>query len=447
MKITKYIAKSAAFLFFSIPIGLWAQEGQVVDQIVAKVDDKIILKSELESAYIQFISNPEALRFEGDARCYILQNMVMSKVMIVQAELDSVQVDPARVDYDVQMRIQQITQRFGSEDAIVKAYGKTIDQIMGELRPDIENQLLIQQQEENILGDVQVSPSEVRKLYNNIPKDSLPLYSTEYEVGLITKYPEVNDDVKNELKAKLSKIKERVLAGESFEILATLNSQGPSSANGGNLGFNQRGTMDPSFEAAALSLKPGEISEPFESSFGIHIVQLLAKRGNEYDSRHIILVPRPTEQDLQDAVERLNNLRGDILEGKVEFGQAALLYSDDENTKSNGGFLAGQFGSMKIPADNLPPELFFEIDEMKEGDISEAQIIEEGPDNKFARILFYKRRIGPHRANLSDDYEKLKAATTQMKKQLKKQEYLQEKMKEVYIEVIPEYNRCNIVNN
>ena len=447
MKITKYIVKSIALLLMSLPLCLWAQQGQVVDQIVAKVDDKIILKSELEGAYIQFISTPDALQFEGDARCFILQNMVMSKVMLVQAELDSVQVDPARVDYDVQSRIQQITQRFGSKEAIEEAYGKTIEQIMGELRPEIENQLLIQQQDQNVFGGVQVSPSEVRKLYNDIPQDSLPLYSTEYEIGMITKKPEVNEEVKNELKAKLSKIRDRVLAGESFEIQATLNSQGPSSSQGGNLGFAERGTMDPAFEAAALSLKPGEISEPFETSFGIHIVQLLNKRGNEYNSRHIILVPKPSEEDLQEAVDRLNNLRQDILADKIEFGQAARLYSDHDPTKANGGYLQGQFGSMKVPADNLPPELFFEIDDMEEGEISEAKIIEEGPDNKFARILYFKRRIAPHRANLSDDYEKLKAATTQMKKQLKKQEYLQEKMKEVYIEVIPEYNRCNIVNN
>lgn len=447
MKITKYIAKSFVLLLVGLPMSLWAQNGQVVDQIVAKVDDKIILKSELEGAYIQFVSNPEALQFEGDARCFILQNMIMSKVMLVQADLDSVQVDPSRVDYDVQSRVQQIIQRFGSEEAILKAYGKSIDQIMSELRPDIENQLLIQQQEENVFGGVEVSPNEVRQLYKNIPKDSLPLYSTEYEVGMITKNPEVNEEVKNELKAKLRKIRERILAGESFEIQATLNSQGPSSSQGGNLGFHQRGSMDPAFEAAALSLKPGEISEPFETSFGIHIVQLIAKRGNEYDSRHIILIPKPTEQDLQEAADRLNNLREDIKENKIEFGQAARLYSDDEMTKSNGGFLAGQFGSIKIPADGLPPELFFEIDEMEEGEISKAKIVEDDPENKYARILYFKRRIAPHRANLIDDYEKLKAATTQMKKQKKKQEYLQEKMKEVYIEVIPDYNRCNIVSN
>jgi len=252
MKITKYIAKSFVLLFMGLPMSLWAQNGQVVDQIVAKVDDKIILKSELESAYVQFSGSPDALEFEGDPRCFILQSMVMSKIMLVQAEIDSTQVDPSRVDYDVQSRVQQIIQRFGSEEAILKAYGKSIDQIMSELRPDIENQLLIQQQEENVFGGVQVSPNEVRQLYNNIPKDSLPLYSTEYEVGMITKKPEVSEEVKNELKAKLSKIRERILAGESFEIQATLNSQGPSSSQGGNLGFQERGMMDPAFTKSGI---------------------------------------------------------------------------------------------------------------------------------------------------------------------------------------------------
>lgn len=444
MKITRYIASAAVmFLMF---LNVRAQEGEVVDKIIAKVDDKIILKSDLESAYLQFLSSPNALQFDGDARCFLLRDMVESKVMLAMSEIDSVFTDPSRVDYEIQGRAQQIMQRFGSEDAIRQAYGKSLDQIMDELRPDIEQQLQIQQQEQDVLADVSVTPNEVRKLYSNIPKDSLPLYSTEYEIGMIMKKPEVADEVIEELKTKLRGIRERILKGENFEIMATLNSDGPTSANGGNLGFNQRGTMDPAYEAAALSLKPGEISMPFESSFGVHITQLIEKRGNEYNSRHIILIPKPTENDIQDAVKFLDSLRNDIVEEKISFEQAAQQYSDDENTKVNGGFMAGQFGSLRVPANSLDPELYFEIDKMKEGDISKAAKVLSA-DEQVARIIYFKKRIAPHRANLSDDYEKLKAATIQMKKAQKRQEYLQDKMKEVYIDIAPEYNRCGIINN
>ncbi|WP_189628573.1 MULTISPECIES: peptidylprolyl isomerase [Roseivirga] len=446
MKTTRYIAK-VAVLLLAFSMNLKAQTGEVVDKIIAKVDDKIILKSELESAYLQFLSSPNALQFDGDARCMLLKEMVESKVMLAMSEIDSVVVDESRLDYEMQSRAQQIMQRFGSEDAIRQAYNKSLDQIMSELRPDIRQQLLIQEQEANVVSDVTVTPNEVRKLFNSIPRDSLPLYSMEYEVGVITKNPEVDREEIEKLKKKLLGIRERILKGESFEIMATLNSQGPTSANGGNLGFNQRGTMDPAFEAAALALKPGEISMPFESSFGVHIVQLIEKRGNEYNSRHIILIPKPTQDDVKEAVQYLDSLREEILAKKITFEEAAKQYSDDDQTKVNGGYFAGQFGSLRVPANSLDPELFFEIDKMKEGEISKASTVQVSADEQIARIIYFKKKVPPHRANLTDDYEKLKAATTQMKKARKRQEYLQDKMKEVYIEVAPEYNRCGIIKN
>ncbi len=447
MKITGYIARTVLAIVLLAPFSLFAQDGNVVDKIIAKVDDKIILKSELESAYIQFLTSPQAREFQGDARCALLKSFVDSKVLLVMSEIDSVEVEPSRLDYEIQSRGQQIVARFGSEEAIQKAYGKTLDQIMNELRPSIEEQIRIEMQENNILKDVTVTPREVKQFFNRFPKDSLPLYSVEYEVGIIVKEPEVSDSEKERIKKKLIDLRNEALNGTSFEILATLNSQGPSSQNGGNLGFQGRGSLDPAYEAAALALKPGEISMPIESQFGIHIIQLVEKRGNEYQSRHIIMTPKPNEQDIQDAVGFLDDLRNQIIADSVTFEEAAKLYSDDRSTKASGGFFADQFGSLRIPADNLEPELFFEIDKLKEGEISKAQKVQVGADSQVARIIYYKRRVAPHRANMTDDYEKLKAATTQMKKSIKRTEYLQEKMKEVYLEVDAEYNRCGIINN
>lgn len=447
MKITRYIV-SGMLLLGSFSAQLKAQEGEVVDKIIAKVDDKIVLKSQLETAYLQFLSSPNAVQFDGDARCMLLQDMVEQKVMLAMSEIDSVEVGEQRISYELESRGQQIMQRFGSEDAIREAYGKSLDQIMDELRPDIEQQIKVQEQERAVVSDVVVTPNEVRKMFNNIPTDSLPLYSVEYEIGKIIKRPEVDDEEIERLKDKLRGLRERILNGESFEIAATLNSEGPSASNGGNLGFNQRGTMDPAYEAAALQLKPGEISEPFESSFGVHITQLIEKRGNEYNSRHIILMPQPTQDDVQEAVDFLDSLRAEILAENITFEEAAKEYSDDDATNSTGGFMEGQFGSFRIPADQLDPELYFEIDKMEEGEISEAKaVIPLGSEEEVARIIYFKRKVPPHRANLNDDYEKLKAVTIQMKKAQKRQDYLQEKMKEVYIEIAPEYNRCGIINN
>jgi len=176
------------------------------------------------------------------------------------------------------------------------------------------------------------------------------------------------------------------------------------------------------------------------------LIQLLEKRGNEYQTRHIIMTPKPSEDDFEKAAKILEDLRNKILTDSIRFEQAAQLVSDDESTKVNGGFYADQFGSLRIPAKSLDPELFFLIDKMQEGDISEPQTVLVG-ESKVARIIYYKKRMPPHRANLTDDYEKLKAATTQMKKSLKRAEYLEEKMQEVYLELDPVFNRCGIIKN
>ena len=447
MRTTRFIASCLIGIIWAFANSALAQSGQVVDKIIAKVDDKIVLKSELEAAYVSFLQSPQAREYQGDARCLILNNFIENKVMLVMSDIDSVQLDPSRVDYELQGRMQRIIQRFGSEKAIQEAYGKSVDQFMEELRPQVEEQLLIQEQEQNVLSDLTVTPNEVRKFFKQIPEDSLPLYSVEYEIGLIMKEPEVNDEEKEKIRQQLIKIREDALSGQSFEILATTYSQGPSAGNGGNLGFASRGTFDPAYEAGALSLKPGEISMPVESQFGFHLIQLIEKRGNEFNSRHILITPTPTAQDTQDAMDFLDSLKTEIEEGNITFEEAAKEYSDDKSTSVNGGFLQNQqFGSFRIPAAGLDPELFFAIDKMKEGEISAPQKVQISADTEVARIIYYKKRVPPHRANLTDDYEKLKAATLEMKKALKRQDYLKEKLLEVYLEIDPEYKRCNIVN-
>ncbi len=447
MRTTRYINKGLAAILFTV-LSLNITFGQeVVDKIIAKVDNHIILKSEIEQAYAGFLSSGEAANFTGDVRCLILEQMIETKLMLAMSEIDSVDVDAGRVDYELQMRMQNIVQQMGSERAIEEAYGKSIDQLMDELRPNVEEQLKVSAQEEFILSSVTVTPAEIRKFYNNIPKDSLPLFNTEFEIGVIVKKPVPNEAEVQKVKDQLMKIRERAMNGENFEILAIENSEGPSGPNGGNLGLAKRGQMDPAYEAGALALKPGEISMPVVSQFGIHLIQLIEKRGNEYNSRHILITPKPTEQDIQRTSNELDSLRTLILSDSITFASAAKQFSDDEGTKANGGFLTGQFGTNKISAENLDPTMFFIIDEMSEGDISKPEIIEMLDGSKAVRIIYYKSKVGPHRANMTDDYEKLRAATLGMKKDQKRREYIKEKMKEVYVMVDPEFNRCGITNN
>lgn len=447
MRTLKYINKLVAIAFFCgvATQTVMAQGGEVVDEIIAKVDDHIILKSELEQAYIGFLSSEQARSYDGDARCLILRSFIDNKILLAMSEIDSVLLDPSRVDYELQGRMQRIIQQFGSERAIQEAYGKSIDQFMDELRPGIEEQLLIREQEQNILSTVTVTPAEVRKFYNKIPKDSIPLYGIEYEVGMIVKIPEPSAAEEERVKQELLKIREQAMKGTDFGILATTYSEGPSAGDGGNLGFATRGSFDPAYEAGALALKPGEISMPIKSSFGYHLIQLIERRGNEFNTKHIIMKPTATQADIQASINFLDSLREEILADSISFELAAQQYSDDSNTNSNGGFIIGPYGSNKISAASIDPTLYFALDVMKEGEISKAESIQIDAETLASRIIFFKRKIPPHRANLNQDYEKLKAATTQMKKAQKKLDYLREKMEEVYIQIDAEFNRCDIV--
>ena len=449
MRISRFISRSVTFVAMWVVIcfssEVKAQNGQIVDKIVAKVDNYIILKSELEAAYINFLASEQARSFAGDARCMILKSYIENKVLLAMAEIDSVIVDDSRVDYELQGRSQRIMQQFGSEQAIKDAYGKSLDQFMAELRPSIVEQLRVRTQEDNILSGLTVTPAEIRKFLNRIPKDSLPLYNREYEVGIIVKTPKADDAQKQKIIDKLIKVRNEILNGGNFEIAALDYSEGPTKSRGGNLGFAARGTMDPDYEAAALALKPGEISMPVESSFGIHLIQLIERRGNEYNSRHIIMVPKPTPQDIVDSQSFLDSLRNQILAGNISFEDAAKQYSDDQGTRLNGGFISGPYGSNRIPTESLDPALYFALDSLKPGEISRPSMVQVSPDVKAARLIYFKKDVPPHKANLNDDYEKLKIAATQLKRAQKREEYLSKKMQEVYIQIDPEFNRCDIL--
>jgi peptidyl-prolyl cis-trans isomerase SurA len=450
MRISKFLNKwvgLSIIAVFALSNRANAQEGQVVDKIIAKVDENIILKSELEKSYINFLSSEQARTFDGDARCLILQSFIEGKIMLAMAEIDSTTVSESRVDYELQGRMQRVIQQYGSEQAILQAFGKTIDQFMDELRPSVQEQLLIKEQEDFILADVKVTPSDIKRFFNTIPSDSLPLYSREYEAGMIVRSPVANKAAKQKVIDRLLEARDKLInQGGNFDLVALDYSEGPTKTTGGNLGFQSRGNMDPAYEAAALTLKVGEYSMPVESSFGIHLIQLLGRRGNEYDTRHIIIVPKPSEQDLQDVKNSLDSLRNAINTGSISFEEAAQQFSDDEGTKRNGGFISGPTGSNRIPADNMDPTLFFALDSLEVGQISRPSFVQL-PNSVAIRILYFKKEIPPHKANLKDDYEKLKNATMQMKKGEKRNEYLDAKILEVYIEIDPEYNRCGIIKN
>lgn len=431
-------------MVFSLVAG--AQENKVmVDEIISKVDNYIVLKSDLERAYLNYLSSGNPAN--SQAKCGILAQLISGKLMVAKAEIDSVEVSEEMVDNNLDRRMQIILSQYGgSEEQLEQYYGKSLDDIKADLRDDVKEQITVETMQNEIIKDLSVTPSEVKKFFTRIPKDSLPYFSTEVQVGQIVKVPKVSVEKKNELKLKLSELRQRVLNGESFEALAKEYSQGPSAKYGGNLGFAQRGAMAPKFEANALRLKPNEISAPFETEFGIHIVQLLERRGNEYNSRHIILVPDPTEEDLKRTSNTLDSIRHLIVSDSITFQKAAKEFSEDKQTAGSGGFLLDRSGGFNISVEDLDPVIFFTIDSMEVGSISHPIKYRQDDGKEAVRILYYKSKIKPHQANLKDDWQKIQSATLNEKKSKILSQWFEKARNDVFISVDEKYEYCGILN-
>ena len=422
------------------------RNGLVVDKIVAKVDDYIVLKSELDRRYLEFLSRGEIAK--GDAKCQILENLIISKLMVAKAEIDSVTVLDVQVEMNLDQRMAYFIQQIGSEERLEEIYNKSVAEFREELFDEIKEQMIIQKMQGEISAEVTTTPAEVSDFFKSIPQDSLPYFSTEVTIGQIVKIPSVNKKKKQEIKNLLSNIRTQILSGEDFATLAKKYSMDPGSkTNGGRLGFFKRGDLAPEFEAAALDLEPGEISEPFETQFGIHIVQLIERRGNSFDSKHILIIPNPTQSDMNDAKVYLDSLRGLISSDSLEFEFAAKEYSDDKETSGNGGFFSDANGAMKVSVEQLDPTLFFTIDTMKVGNITPPMEFKLRDGKDASRIIYYKDRIAPHQANLKQDYQKLKAATLANKRNNIMSEWFKDAKEEVYIKIDEEYEYCRILLN
>ncbi len=420
-------------------------QGVVVDEIIGRVDDYIVLRSELESTYLEILSRGE--RISGNTKCSVLKDLITNKLLVAKAEIDSVIVEDAQVDQELNSRMAIIINQIGSEEEIEKYYNKTIAEFKKELFDDIKEQLVVRKMRQEILSDVTVSPEEVKDFYNEVPKDSLPYFSTQVKVSQIVKIPEVGKEQKDKTRSELLKIRDRVLNGESFEILATLYSQDPGSAqSGGNLGFVGRGMFQPEFEAAVFKLKEGEVSMPVETEFGFHLIQLIEKRGNLFNSRHILLQPEFSDADIQKTLVFLDSLKNLAYSDSISFEELAREHSDDKFTSSFGGYFTDAMGSEKVLVEELDPVVFFTIDSMNVGQIS-IPFESRTDDGQLAyKLIFYKEKIPPHLGNLEEDYQRFRNFTLNRKQGAELDEWFEKARKEVFINIEPEFNSCNIVN-
>lgn len=452
-RILKYTAVNlAAFAIAAVAVMLPSagraqeQAGFTVDEVISKIDNFIVLKSDLDKYYMDHLSNGGTASQE--VKCQMLAVLIRNKLMMAKAEIDSVVVLDAEVDNNTQRRMDMIMAQSGrTPDELEQIYGKPMEQVRLELRDQVREQMLVQKMEKTITDDLTVTPAEVKRFYNKIPKDSLPYFSASVEVGQIVKIAESSKAQKDAARNQLLELKTRILSGEDFSALAKKYSDDPSVAgNFGDMGWVGRGRMVPEFEAMAFKLKPNEISAPFESDFGFHLMQLIERRGNEYHSRHILIAPKPSTEDLKRASNFLDSIRTLIVNDSIKFEAAAKEFSDHSDTKGNGGYFVDQSGSQSVPIDELDPIIFFKLDSMKVGDVSKPIVYRTDDQKDAVRILYYKSRIPPHIASLAQDYHRIQLATLNEKKNKILEKWFLKARQDVFINIDRNFDFCGILD-
>ncbi|WP_149239787.1 peptidylprolyl isomerase [Dyadobacter sp. 32] len=448
MKIQKVVALQCAVILCLGMSSLGFAQGEKgisIDKIIARVDNHYILNSELLERLAQFKENGQ----KAPEKCQILESLIISKLLLAKAEIDSVMVEDKEVDNDLDAKMGYMIQRFGSEKNIVEAYGKSIDNLKAELRKDVKEQKVIEKMQRTISGNVKITPSDVRKFFNSIPKDSLPYIPAEVEIGHIVRKGTVTQEQKEKLRNQLLDLKAKAEKGEDFAMLAQIYSEDVGSAkNGGDLNFAKRGAMLPEFEGAALALKPGELSNIVETQYGFHLIKLIETRGAEYHARHILLRPDYNKgTDMTFATKYLDSLKVLIEKDTLSFAKAALNNSEDKLTSETGGLLSDpQTGISRLTLDaSMDPALYFAIDTMKVGSYSKPISYRMEDGSSAMRIIWYKSKSEPHTANLKEDYEKLAQIVLNNKRNNALEEWFKKAQGDVFISVEPEFKNCSIL--
>ena len=437
--------KILLLLFVALAFNVSAQQ-YVMDKIVAIVGDEAILLSdvELQAASMQKQNGtlPE------DAKCMILDQLLIQKIFLVRAELDSIILPEGQVDEQLDARVGQILQYMNDDlQQFNDYYGKTPDEVKEDFREDLENQLLAQRMQQEVMMSVRVTPSEVVSFFDQIPMSELPYFNSEVEVGMIEMTPKANTIAKKTTYDKLKKFRDAIVAGEmDFAEVAKENSADPGSGrNGGDLGWAKRGKFVPEFEAVAYNLEIDEISEVFETDFGYHILQLLARRGNLIHTRHILLKPKVEEKDFEQTIRTLDSLKNLIQTDSISFEYTVIRHTDDNaQTKNTGGLLLNpQTGDPIFEVGDLPPEVYFAIDTMTTGQMSEPIKFENIQSGEVVyKVIKLISRTEPHAANLQDDYNKIQNAALERKKAEHMETWVKSQVGQIFIKIGDEYGDC-----
>ncbi len=425
-----------------------AQQKQVIDQVAAVVGKNVILQSDIENQYIQYRLQRGISGSAETIRCRILEDLLFQKLMLNQAEIDSVEVTDVQIDQEMERRLRYFINELGSQEKLEAYYNKSINEIKSELRRLVKDQMLVQEVQNGIMNEVEVTPSEIKNYYRTMPADSIPMINTEYEIAQIVKKPPISIDEKLLVKERLFELRKRILDGERFSTLAVLYSEDPGSARkGGELGFYGRGELYPEFEAVAFNLKDGEISEIVETEAGFHIIQMIERRGEYVNVRHILLMAKVSPYALEKAKNELDTIAMQIRNGDITFEEAVEKYSNDENKGKDGMLLNPYTGSTLFEAESLDQQVSFVIDKLQVGELSDPvpMVTEDGKD--AYRLLMLKRKTTPHKANLRDDYNRIQDWALQKKKQEAVDKWIRDKSNSAYVRINENFTDCTFDYN
>ena len=406
---------------------------QEIDKIIAIIGDEIVLRSEVENQYLQYIS--QGVTSNEELRCEILEDLMTQKLLIFSCKQDSISVTKEEIEQEVETRVNYYVDQIGSIEKVEQYFEKDIYQIKKVLSELVEDQFLIQRMQSSITKDVKITPFDVNEFYEKMDKSELPLIEDRYKLSQIIVKPKMSEDQINKLTDRLNAFRKRVLNGEDFKVLAALYSDDPGSANnGGEIGFVSRGTFVPEFEKVAFRLKKGEVSEIVKTNFGYHIIQLIERRGDQVNVRHILLKPKYSSTSLQNARLRIDSIYNKIKNNEISFSQAIKSYSDDDTKNNNGLLINPSNGSSTYTIAELGSSIKYLIEGLDENDFTKPVKVESN-EGSIYRILNVVEKISSHTANLDLDYDFFQTQALNFKKQEKLDEWIEKRIKNTYVEL------------
>jgi len=419
---------------------------QVVESVAAVVGNEVIYLSEIEGQVVQLKAERDPTPIE-QLRCRVFEDQLIQKLFLDQARIDSIVVSSESVESDLNSRLTDYIRRAGSEQALETYFNKSMAEIRKDLREMLTNQYIVQETQGTIAKDITVTPEEVRKFYNTIPRDSLTLVPRKVQLSLLSVQPPDMEASKAEVRQRLLDLRSQIINGKSFSALAILYSEDPGSApRGGELGYNTRGELAKPYAEAAWSLKQGVVSKIVESEFGFHIIQLIDRKGDMVNSRHILMKPKLSAEQTEWSILRLDSIANLIRSDSLSFTEAAMRYSSDKATRANGGKMVSENPAERVnwlTLDELSKEINLVVRNMKLGEISDPFRTTDAKGNSIYCIIRLDAEIPAHRMNMQDDYNYLSELALRDKQGRKYQEWIADKIRRTYIRISDDFRGCN----